>query len=493
MTVMSERPVHSNNVRAIVALGVIILSGLSGLAIGTGHRLEVIIIVGVSISVALALFDWRRSIYGLLVYLPFSGIPIVASYPQTGPATLAKDVIFVIPAYLGFLASRVAGRERMPMKSGLAVPLAILSALVVAQAFNPLLPNRLVGVVGVKVWLFYVPLWILGYHLVRNRADLNRILAAMSVAAVIPALIGLAEATAIYSGRAELVYGWYGNAASSATQNFAELAFQGGALRRVPSTFSFVAQYFAFTVSMVAITYAWWRGVLRHTRWSFVGIALWGLMMLAGLLSGSRAAFLFIPFLMALVLLIERRAIRITLRKLLAISAAISTVIVFLGGTLHGLLANVTRLAGEHFDQIFLEGLRQGLGITMFGLGTGIDTNASRYAFSAPSQFTAVGGVWYESWFVKVLLELGIGGLFLAVLVFSILVVGGLRNHRRLVDPDLRAISAAMLALLIWHMVYCMKGQYLDIDPTNVYFWLFAGMLAAIPCLDGAPDSTSER
>ena len=32
----------------------------------------------------------------------------------------------------------------------------------------------------------------------------------------------------------------------------------------------------------------------------------------------------------------------------------------------------------------------------MSGLGTGIDTNASRYAFSVPTQFTAVGGVWYE-------------------------------------------------------------------------------------------------
>jgi hypothetical protein len=489
---MSERPGRIDTRQVVVALGVVVLPGLAGLAVGTGHGIEAIAVVGVSLFVALGLFNWRRSVYGLLVYLPFSGIPIIAAYPRTALATLAKDVLFVIPAYLGFLVSRVAGQERTTPRNGLAIPLTLLSALVVAQAFNPLLPNRLVGAIGVKVWLFYIPLWILGYHLVRNRADLNRVLAVMSIAAVIPALVGLAEAAAIYSGRAALVYRWYGDAASSATQEFAELAFQGGALRRVPSTFSFVAQYFAFTVSMVAITYAWWRGVLRRTRWSLAGIALWVLVMLAGLLSGSRAAFFFIPLLMAVLFLIERPAIRQPLLRLLTASAVIPLV-VLLGGTLRGLLTHVTHLAGEHFQLIFLEGLRQGLAITTFGLGTGIDTNASRYAFSAPTQFTAVGGVWYESWFVKALLELGIAGLFLAVLVFSILVVGGLRSNRRLRDPDLRAISAALLAVLVWHIVYCIKGQYLDIDPTNVYFWLFAGILAAIPRLDRAPDSTPER
>jgi hypothetical protein len=494
VTVMSQRPGNISTWHPIVAIGVVVLPALSGIAIGTDHGIDVIAIVGISLFVALGLFDWRRSIYGLLVYLPFSGIPIIAAYPRTALATLAKDVLFVIPAYLGFFTSRVTSHDRTTLKRGLTVPLALLSVLVVAQALNPLLPNRLVGVIGVKVWLFYIPLWILGYNLVRNRADLNRILAVMSIAAVIPALVGIAEAAIIYSGRAELVYRWYGEAASSATQDFAELSFEGGALRRIPSTFSFVAQYFAFTVSMVAITYAWWRGVLRHTRWSFAGIALWALTLVAGFLSGSRAAFLFIPLLMALLFLIERPAIRLPpLVRLLAISSVISLLVAFLGGTLRGLLAHVMQLAGEHFDRIFLEGLRQGLGITVFGLGTGIDTNASRYAFSAPTEFTGVGGVWYESWFVKVLLELGIAGLFLVILIFSILIVGGLRSNRRLHDPDLRVISAALLALLVWHVIYCMKGQYLDIDPTNVYFWLFAGMLAAIPRLDGTPDSTQER
>ena len=37
---------------------------------------------------------------------------------------------------------------------------------------------------------------------------------------------------------------------------------------------------------------------------------------------------------------------------------------------------------------------------------------------------------------------------------------------------------------MIWSLVYAVKGQYLDLDPLNVYFWLFAGMLFKLPALE---------
>ena len=113
MTVMSERPGRIDTRQVVVALGVVVLPGLAGLAVGTGHGIEAIAVVGVSLFVALGLFNWRRSVYGLLMYLPFSGIPIIAAYPRTALATLAKDVLFVIPAYLGFLGTPQTDERRV--------------------------------------------------------------------------------------------------------------------------------------------------------------------------------------------------------------------------------------------------------------------------------------------------------------------------------------------------------------------------------------------
>jgi len=45
-------------------------------------------------------------------------------------------------------------------------------------------------------------------------------------------------------------------------------------------------------------------------------------------------------------------------------------------------------------------------------------------------------------------------------------------------------VSAAILALMGWVLIYCLKAQYFDLDPINVYFWLFAGILMSLPRLE---------
>lgn len=477
------RPGTTASVAAIL-VGVV-LAVAAGLAIGAGYGVEALGVMVVLGALAVGLVNWRYSLFGLLLYLPFSGLPIIALYPDTTLAVLLKDFLFVAPAYLGFLARRGAERSNIIPHQGLAVMLVLLAMLVVGQSFNPYLPNHLVAIIGAKVWLFYLPLWVLGYHLVRHRDDLDRVLRLVSMAAVLPAALGLLEAIAIYSGRAPMVYSWYGDAASVVTQEFAELTFEdGGALRRVPSTFSFVAQYFAFTVAMVAVTYAWWRGTPTGSRWSIAGGAVWVLVVLAGLLSGARAAFFFIPLLVALILVLDRRGIRLPPGRLVAVALALVLSVGLFGARLWNLLNSLMELGAEHFRVVFLRGFQNAFAITASGLGTGVDTNASRYAFSEAAPFQAVGGMWYESWFVKVLLELGVGGLLLVGIMLGTLIIGAAARHRRLRDPRLRAVSAGLLAVLIWNFIFCIKGQYLDIDPMNVYFWLFAGMLAAIPRLD---------
>ena len=33
-------------------------------------------------------------------------------------------------------------------------------------------------------------------------------------------------------------------------------------------------------------------------------------------------------------------------------------------------------------------------------------------------------------------------------------------------------------------LVYSLKAQYFDLDPINIYFWLFAGILMGLPRLE---------
>ena len=70
------------------------------------------------------------------------------------------------------------------------------------------------------------------------------------------------------------------------------------------------------------------------------------------------------------------------------------------------------------------------------------------------------------------------------------------RTHTRIRDPQLKIVSGALLAVVAWMVLYNMKSQYLDFDPMNIYFWLFAGMAMKLPLLQrepGEPEATPVR
>jgi O-antigen ligase len=96
---------------------------------------------------------------------------------------------------------------------------------------------------------------------------------------------------------------------------------------------------------------------------------------------------------------------------------------------------------------------------------------------------TSVGAV-QESWYVKAYLELGVFGLAIVLALLGTIVYRAARIHLRIRDPRLKFASAAILALMGWVLVYSLKAQYFDLDPINIYFWLFAGLLMGLPRLE---------
>ena len=423
----------------------------------------VLLALGTGVSV----LSWRLSVYLLLAYLPFAGIAIVATYPETQFANVAKDLAFVLPAYLGFLLIESGRRWLFP---GLPlVPAAVLSAIVVLECFNPHVPNWLVALIGLKVWLLYIPLLVLGYRLVQTPSDLKHLFATLLVIAAIPVLVGLVEAVVVdVLGEPQMVFQLYGRAASAATQNFAHFSYGARLIWRIPSTFSFVAQYFSFTSTLIVIGYGWWR-LSRHRWLGFLPLAL---IFLAGLTSGERGALIMLPILIVMIVVLDGRA------KIIA--GVIGIVIVLLAGaiTLLGsgaeLLGLVFRIGLSELYDTTVVGFVETLKLGVLGHGTGTATGASRLAF--PGTFV-LPRFYLESWWLRTVYELGLPGLAAAIVLFGSLVISGWRAVTTIADREVRAVGAAILAFLIWNLVYDLKGGLMDLDPINVYFWLLAGLL----------------
>ena len=477
----------------VMPIAAIASAGAAGVAVGLESPVALAAALA-PVGFLIGLVDWRWAVYGLLLYLPVSGLLTVAFYDpnasavERGIPTVMKDLLFVAPAYAGFALASWR-RRRWPSFGGLPLlPIGALAALVLVQALNPRVPNQLVALIGVKVWLFYIPLYVLGYHLVRTRESLRRVLALMAVAAILPATVGLAEAALLYSGEEELVYAAYGDAAANVTQGFVGLSFgEGGrSLLRIPSTFSFFVQYFGFLMAMLGVVWAWWRGFLSPAGRGNLGLALAVLIVLAAFTSGSRSAYLSVPLVIVLALLLspaDRRRLRSSrLAQAVGALVALTATLALLAA---GLLQKSISLIGLSYDSVIAGGFSQAVerGNLLLGNGTGTNTPPARYA--APE----VGNALIDSWLVKTLVEMGVAGLILSVVVLGSIMVGGFRAHRSVSDPRLAAASAGIFAVLVWVLLNTVKGFFLDVDPIAVYFWLFAGLLSGAAALDAQPRS----
>ena len=137
-----------------------------------------------------SLINWRFGLLGLLIYLPFAGLISLRS-GQSALALLAKDVLFAIPAYIIFFATYPQPFNAVRFPKIFVAALIALTVLVVAEAANPNVPNFLVAMVGIKVWLFYIPLCFITAAAIKTKDDLVRLLRILAIVAVIPLTFGL--------------------------------------------------------------------------------------------------------------------------------------------------------------------------------------------------------------------------------------------------------------------------------------------------------------
>jgi hypothetical protein len=467
------------NYRAVWNIAIAVIAGaVSVWFIVVGYYWVPFVLFGTVVVYGVIFQSWKRGIYGLLIYLPFAGIPTIMLYPAPVISLLIKDLLFVIPVYVSFVGWYARNHRNVPslFAGGPIWLLSVLGFIVFVQVFNPALTDKIVGLVGVKVWLFYVPLYILGYHLIDSQDQLFSLTKLMLIVALFPALIGLLEAVLIYSGFSHQVYSFYGDAASDVTQGFAQTILGESQLVRIPSTFTFVTQYYNYLLAMLAIAYVAWMAAPRKKKSRHWKLAMMGLIALAGMLSGARGAFVLIPLFFLCIVLLKANW-RKSWQPVAVVPVSVVVTILLVDTTLSDLFSALSDLTRSYIFEAQIGEFIKALNITLWGLGTGMNTNAARYLGDI-SIFRL------ENFYAKTVVELGIPGLFIILVLFGTILARGLAEFYCLRNPVLRAYSVSLIAFLLIAMINLWKGSYLDIDPLNVYFWLFAGILMKLPKLD---------
>jgi hypothetical protein len=328
--------------------------------------------------------------------------------------------------------------------------------------------------VGLRGWLFFIPLMVVGARL---GSDIEAATRAMRVALIagFPVLvIGLLEALALADGKAALLYRLYGNAAQAAfttgESNLHGASVSLGDLHRVPSLLSYPSAYYCFCLAMLVPAYFLWRrGPTRGMR--RLGLTGFVLAVICGLTCGIREAFITVPLAVAVTLYLD--GARPSLRTMTASTLGFLGAVTLLHVPVLTLPRYLLDLSTYEGRDILGGGFRIAHSVTWLGLGPGSDTNAARNV-AGPQAFDAIGGGWQESYLVKSWIELGVPGLLLVawMLVALIRTVSG----RAAATGAARPLVAASSGFLIAAVATSIKGAILDQAPANAYFWLFAGL-----------------
>jgi hypothetical protein len=148
-----------------------------------------LVFVGLAIVVAI-LNDWRRGVYLLLGWVLFEDL--FRKYLGNNMAIFfAKDFLAIV-LYISFFAAK---RERLAksFRPPFLIPLLVFVWFGVIQMFNPNSSSIFYGLLGMKVYFLYIPLMLIGYSLIESELDLRKFFSFNAVTVLILTSLGLAQ------------------------------------------------------------------------------------------------------------------------------------------------------------------------------------------------------------------------------------------------------------------------------------------------------------
>ena len=451
------------------------------------------------IGVLLALRDWRTGVMLLLVWLVFEDLP--RKYLGNNLLIFFGKDLLAGAVYISFLLQLAARRVRLFQASFL-VPLYLFMGLGVVQVLNPHSPNLLYGVMGLKIYFYYVPLMFVGHALIRNHADLDRLLITMLSTALVVAALGLTQAVV---GIEFLTPQELAPELEALGRELRTAPISGLSFYRPTSVFVSEARFGSYMFLMFVLAIGTWAYTsLARRRWEplagatviFTALGLFVHGSRAGVLFGSASAVVMCCALFGTRLL--DRASRVSLARQLRVMAAAVGVaaagyalafpdVVVARWAQYAETLSPFSPASELFWRVWgypWMNLQGAFGPPTWLVGQGIGVASLGVQYLAPLVGAPSSGV-VESGYGTLVLELGIGGLILWIVWSTVLVSASVRAVSRLAGRETLPIGVSILwfaFLLLFPFTFGALSGYQNYL-SNALFWLLVGVLFRLPTL----------
>jgi len=430
----------------------------------------------------------RHALWAFLIYLPIGGT-ITYVIGNSPLLQLAKDG-FYIPALIGVI--QYCQRERLPILTPkpLVPPLAILLMLSIltllfvngVQQFSsggeqPIL----MGILGLKVLMGYIPLVVCAYYLIRDRKDLLFLTRLILVMVLVCCGLAFIQYLLLKTGRCEGTSGFSGEDLFKATLE--ARCFVGGALLyspqqgqiRLPGTFVAPWQWGWFLISSGFLTFA---AAFNdpQARWRLLGLTSMASVFVMAVLSGQRIALALVPITFVLLLILTGQVIYLKkfLPTAVGLSALLGIAAVQNPEVLQERINSFQGRWNASPPHLFIYNQFKWASNTQEGLlgkGLGRATNSAR---------TFGDTELIETYYPKLLYEIGPFGVLAFLVVVTALTYLTFKAYRSVRDDGLRSYGASFWVFVLF-ISYNTYYYPLDVDPVAVYYWFFAGVILKLP------------
>ncbi len=261
-----------------------------GVAIANG-AIQNALLLGAGLAILAAagniFTNWRSGIYLLLVWLLFEDL--VRKYMGNSMYVyFGKDLLIAL-AYISFAGSRSEG-DTEPFHPPFRYALALFVLLGMVQVFNPGSPSIFYGLLGLKLYYYYIPLMFVGHALIRTERDLRRFFVINMALAVVITAVGIAQSVIGLE-----FLNPHSGADIDELAHLTRYTPSGLAVTRPPSVFVSDGRFGSYlTLTLIMGLGAAGYLFLRKVKGKKISVAAVALVVVGGVISGSRGAFVYL-------------------------------------------------------------------------------------------------------------------------------------------------------------------------------------------------------
>jgi len=448
-----------------------------------------------ALFIVLAIFywsyqDWRRSLKAIFFILVIDGALRKWVLPQASEAIYFLKDLVLLGSYVRYFIFPQKKEPRFPIQNNIINLMVFVAAgWVLFQSFNPNLGSPVVGILGIKAYLFYIPIIWMTPSLFRSEEEFYKFLRSHLLLLIPVGILGIVQ---FFSP----IYSPINQYAPGTPVKIETFGFAGSTNVRITGSFSYINSYQGYLTACFGLLLPMLS--IKQTRWwrlaTFVELFL---VFLNSFMTGSRTPVIveILCFLGFFVIRAFRQPEKtlVWLGRLLPFAAVGgSAALVIFQPVIEAFAKRVS--SNEDVPDRIMRAMIGPFELSEYTALDGYGTGATHAGTAALRRILKLPQGTYipieiEPEMGKVALEIGpIGFMFWYGLRVA-LIIGLFRtflNSKRLFFQDL-ALSACLVQtiLFISHMVFH--------HTFSIYYWFFSSFIFLLPWLEFVEDWREEQ